>query len=431
MVLSETSNGQTIHYWQGLDTLAQSDGTNVKYFGYDGLGSVRQLTDSAGAVQLAQTFDPYGNPYAKAGTTTTNLGFSGEQTDSNGFVYLRARYYSVGSGQFFQADPSRQEANLYGYAIENPVRYADPSGQCVDWGEINSYILPIWVFGPPRSIVDLVKECGQNISTFSNGVRNANGNLQVIAYDAQYYLNPGGIQFRNLAVSYRDRFAAFNRFVHRGPNDYDCDPWRFLSDWGTSIGLGYEITGYVSLAVLPAYGSVRGAVVSSAESASWANIENGVNGLTFDEGAGTGADTANLGDQPGVYFNPLSDWQAGQPMPNVDSAVIDSEGKFAQYSMNPDNPNNDGKAVAFRNLGYDVDSIDGRHIGAQDVVSQLRQRLDNAPATFDRSTPYGDRLVVRVVITGPNGGQGTLVTFWQYDIGNTMPRLVTNWLEIH
>jgi RHS repeat-associated protein len=128
MVLSETSNGQTIHYWQGLDTLAQSDGTTPQYFQYDGLGSVRQLANSSGAVQLAQTFDPYGNPYAKAGSSTTGLGFSGEQTDSNGFVFLRARYYNPSAGRFLNTDPSRQEQNPYLYSMGNPVMFTDPSG---------------------------------------------------------------------------------------------------------------------------------------------------------------------------------------------------------------------------------------------------------------------------------------------------------------
>jgi RHS repeat-associated protein len=128
MVLSETSNGQTSYYWQGLDTLAQSDGTTPQYFQYDGLGSARQLTDSAGSVSLAQTFDPYGNPYAKAGTATSNLGFTGQRTDSNGFVFLRTRYYNPSAGRFLNTDPSRQEQNPYLYSMGNPVMLTDPSG---------------------------------------------------------------------------------------------------------------------------------------------------------------------------------------------------------------------------------------------------------------------------------------------------------------
>ncbi len=128
MVLSETTGGVTTYYWQGLDTLGQSDGTNTKYFAYDGLGSVRQLTDSSASVLLAQTFDPYGNGFSTAGTATTSLGFTGEQTDSNGFVFLRARYYQPGMGRFLNTDPSRQEQNPYLYAAGSPVMFIDPGG---------------------------------------------------------------------------------------------------------------------------------------------------------------------------------------------------------------------------------------------------------------------------------------------------------------
>jgi len=143
MVLSETSNGSTLSYWHGLDVLAQSDGTHTSYFEYDGLGSVRQLTDSSGIVGLAQTFDPYGNGYSKAGSATTSLGFTGEQTDSNGFVFLRARYYNPSMGRFFQMDPSRLEMNPYQYALSNPVLYTDPTGLLSVPGTRGTYLSAI------------------------------------------------------------------------------------------------------------------------------------------------------------------------------------------------------------------------------------------------------------------------------------------------
>jgi YD repeat-containing protein len=105
MVLAETTGTDTIYYLHGLDLVAQNDGVSTEYFGYDGLGSVRQVLDRAGSVLFTQVFDPYGNPYASAGADSTSWGFTGEQTDSNGLIFLRARYYDPRQGKFLQRDP--------------------------------------------------------------------------------------------------------------------------------------------------------------------------------------------------------------------------------------------------------------------------------------------------------------------------------------
>lgn len=74
----------------------------------------------------------------------SHLGYTGELTDDNGLVYLRARYYNPGTGQFLTSDPIEGKPgnptsfNKYGYALGNPVRYTDPSGKappcilCID-----------------------------------------------------------------------------------------------------------------------------------------------------------------------------------------------------------------------------------------------------------------------------------------------------------
>jgi len=84
MVLAETTGSTTIKYLHGLGLVAQSDGTNTNYLLNDGLGSVRQVVNPSGVVQMAQTFDPYGNPFAYSGPTTppTSFGFSGSWSRS-------------------------------------------------------------------------------------------------------------------------------------------------------------------------------------------------------------------------------------------------------------------------------------------------------------------------------------------------------------
>ena len=99
----------------------------------DGLGSVRALTDGSG--NLIQTYktDPFGVPTATQGTSTQPFGFTGEQVDPTGLVYLRARMYDPQIGRFLQRDSIAMSGhgitgrNRFIYAGDDPVTYADPS----------------------------------------------------------------------------------------------------------------------------------------------------------------------------------------------------------------------------------------------------------------------------------------------------------------
>jgi RHS repeat-associated protein len=70
-----------------------------------------------------------------------SFGFTGEQTDANGLLYLRARYAQVGTGTFLSKDPFEgfmqraMSRNGYSYVEGNPVNYTDPSGQFI-WGAL-------------------------------------------------------------------------------------------------------------------------------------------------------------------------------------------------------------------------------------------------------------------------------------------------------
>lgn len=85
--------------------IGQQQGTEWGYYGYDALGSTRQLTDANGLVSYSANFDPYGNPLEQFGSLQTNLGFTGEMTDPSGLLYLRARYTNPSLGMFLTRDP--------------------------------------------------------------------------------------------------------------------------------------------------------------------------------------------------------------------------------------------------------------------------------------------------------------------------------------
>jgi hypothetical protein len=55
-------------YTYGIDRISQTTETDTEYFLGDALGSVRQLTDSTGAISLDRNYDPFGNLEAEAGS---------------------------------------------------------------------------------------------------------------------------------------------------------------------------------------------------------------------------------------------------------------------------------------------------------------------------------------------------------------------------
>jgi hypothetical protein len=117
-------------------------------------------------------------------------------------------------------------------------------------------------------------------------------------------------------------------------------------------------------------------------------------------------------------------------LPRASEAAVDPA-KFVDYSMNPANPGNQGKWIAFAELGYDVSTPEGRRVGFAHILQQVTAALPCALAGDPFPTPYGSRYRVKIEILGLNQKKGTLVTVWQVDKESLIPRLVTNWLEVH
>jgi RHS repeat-associated protein len=107
-----------------------------RFYGYDGFGSVRQLTDSMGMATDAYSYDAWGNSFGSTGSTSNVYLYRGEQYDSDLMLYyLRARYFNPLSGRFLTPDPEagriKVPASLhkYNYAASDPINNADSSGR--------------------------------------------------------------------------------------------------------------------------------------------------------------------------------------------------------------------------------------------------------------------------------------------------------------
>ncbi len=133
-VLDDGENG----YLYGIGRVGEEHwAAGWQYHLGDVLGSVRQQTDSSPIVTQAVSYQPFGELMMDVGSTQSEYGFTGEQTDETGLLYLRTRYLAPFLGTFINKDNAPlnefipQENGLYLYANNNPVTYTDPTGMCV------------------------------------------------------------------------------------------------------------------------------------------------------------------------------------------------------------------------------------------------------------------------------------------------------------
>ena len=154
--IEKVANGQTKRYvYDGEDILLEYDGANVLqarythgpgidepiavtkggatfFYHQDGLGTVTDLTNAAGATAKSYAYDAYGNIVDQMGTLDQPYSYTGREFDAEtGLHYYRARYYDPASGRFLQKDPIGflgKDVNLYRYVHSNPANQTDPAG---------------------------------------------------------------------------------------------------------------------------------------------------------------------------------------------------------------------------------------------------------------------------------------------------------------
>ena len=112
---------------------------NSTYFALnDWLGSKRVVTNPDGTVAEMCMNLPFGDDLICSGSDPSAHHFTGQLHDQeSGNDYFDARYYANSTGRFISPDPSGiayasaanpQSLNLYSYALNNPLRFTDPTG---------------------------------------------------------------------------------------------------------------------------------------------------------------------------------------------------------------------------------------------------------------------------------------------------------------
>ena len=134
------------YYAFGGMIVAMNDGSGLKYFLTDHLGSVTAVLDAAGALLQQQRYYPFGEVRDlpndnKPKISATDFGYTGQRaldaqgnSFSLGLMDYKARFYDTYITHFSQPDTiipdqyNPQTLNRYAYALNNPIRYNDPTG---------------------------------------------------------------------------------------------------------------------------------------------------------------------------------------------------------------------------------------------------------------------------------------------------------------
>jgi RHS repeat-associated protein len=109
------------------------EANTTKTYHFDQVGSTLARTDDSGKVIGQAEYSAYGLTFWKQGDMATPFLYNGQagvQTDPNGLLNMRARYYSPYLMRFLNADPSGFSGgpNWFAYADGNPISKSDPFG---------------------------------------------------------------------------------------------------------------------------------------------------------------------------------------------------------------------------------------------------------------------------------------------------------------
>jgi RHS repeat-associated protein len=140
----ENHGGRLVKYiFAGGQRVAVIKDGKTHYFHNDHLGSSSIITNAAGAKVQETDYLPFGGQRGSNTITVSNYGFTDQERDPESGLYnYNARLYDPALGVFISSDSivpdpyGPQSMNKYGYCINNPLVYIDPSG--------HSWLSDVW-----------------------------------------------------------------------------------------------------------------------------------------------------------------------------------------------------------------------------------------------------------------------------------------------
>jgi RHS repeat-associated protein len=137
VLASDTDNDITGYVHGPMGLVQQVDPGGASHWLLpDGQGNVRGVASNSATVEESRVYAPYGQGYGFTGSVVTQYGYTGEPTNENGLVYLRARHYHPTFGVFPNLDPLEGgmeqplSLNRYMWLLGNVVNGVDANGLC-------------------------------------------------------------------------------------------------------------------------------------------------------------------------------------------------------------------------------------------------------------------------------------------------------------
>lgn len=134
-----TGNHCAKYIFAGKTRIAFKDENGTSYYHADHLGSTRAVTGSLGSLKEKIVYYPFGGVLSDTGSIGVNHMFTAQELDYETNLYnYGARLYDPDSGRFMSPDTivpnpgNPQSLNRYGYVLNNPMRYIDPTGHSID-----------------------------------------------------------------------------------------------------------------------------------------------------------------------------------------------------------------------------------------------------------------------------------------------------------
>jgi len=256
-----SGNVRKIHYLSGGAVLIQNYGKDSLLYGYsDYQGSLIALTDESGTVVEQYAYDPWGNRRNPADWTASdtrtswrlNRGYTGhEHLDAFAIINMNGRVYDPLTGMFFSPDPQLQDPgnwmnyNRYGYCLNNPLLYTDPSGEFFLTWSISKYGFSIGINGTPIGIplgggINVSWKDGFSLGGYTEEGPRVGGTGfgfgSTVSQSVDYNFKTGHLSTTTTQGSSAS-FGPFNAGANFS-STYDFSNNQTYSSWGVSASIG-------------------------------------------------------------------------------------------------------------------------------------------------------------------------------------------------